>query len=64
MYFRREMELDGGIIGPLRIQEPFALRQVDNVAILVLGDIRMFETGELLQLFGVRTGDPAGLIER
>ena len=43
---RSKMELDGRVVGTLRIQEPFALGQIDEVSILVLGDIGVFEPGE------------------
>jgi len=61
---RGEMELDRGVVGPLGIQKPFALGQIDGVAVFVVGDIGVFEPGEILQLPRVFTGDPAGLVKR
>ena len=63
MDLRGEMELDPGIIGPFRIQEPFALRQIDQVSIFVLGDIGVFEPGKIFQLPRIVARYPAGLIE-
>jgi hypothetical protein len=63
MDLRSKMKFDLRVIGPFRIQKPFALRQINQVAVLVFGDIGMFKTGKILQLFGVFAGDPAGLIK-
>src|SRR5262249_50963977 len=64
MNFRSKMEFDRRIVGALSIEEPFALCEVYEEAVLVLGDIRMFEPDEVLQFLRVRTGNPAGLVER
>ena len=52
------------VIGSFRIQEPFALGEVDQVAILIVGDIGVLETDKVFQLFGIGTGEPAGLEKR
>jgi adenylosuccinate lyase len=59
-----KMKPDLGIIGAFGIQEPFALGEIHEVAILIFGDIGMFEPRKILQFLRVFAGDPAGFIER
>ena len=58
------MKLDIGIIGDLGIQEPFALRQVNDVPVLVFGDVGLLEAGKFFQLFGISAREPGGFIKR
>ena len=58
------MELDLGVICPLRIQKPFTLSKIYQVTILVRSDIAMFEPGELFQFLRVFARNPAGFVER
>lgn len=43
MYLGGKMESYLGVVGPFRIQEPLALREIDQVSVFVLCDIGMFE---------------------
>ena len=63
MYLRGKMEFDVGVVDPFGIQEPFALRQVDRIAVFILRNIGVLETGKVLQFFGIRAGDPAGFVK-
>ena len=64
MYLGGKVEFYRRIVRPFRIQKPLALRQVDQVTILIRRDISVLETGKILQLFRVLAGDPAGLVKR
>src|SRR3954468_13629818 len=64
MYLARKMKLDPRVIGSLGIQEPLALCEVNEVAVFVAGDIVGLEFNELVKLFGIIAGNPAGLIKR
>ena len=50
MYFRCKMKPDFRVIIPFCIQEPFGLRQVNQVAIFIFGYIRLFETDKLIAI--------------
>ena len=59
-----EVKLNIRVVLALRIQEPFALGQVHQVPILIRSNIATLEAGEIIQLFGIGTGDPAGFVIR
>ena len=59
-----EMEFNIRIILPLGIEEPFALCQVNRVAVLVFTGIALFKAQEIFQFFLVFAGKPACLIKR
>jgi hypothetical protein len=44
--FGGKVKLNIRIIVDLRIQEPFTLRQVNHMSVLILGNIGLFEAGE------------------
>ena len=64
MYFRRKMKFNIGVVGLLRIQEPFALRQVHRVTVLVFRRIGLLEAEKILQFLRVPGGQPASLVKR
>src|SRR6202035_1432881 len=64
MDLRGEVKFDFRVVGPLRIEEPFALGQVYGIAVFVYAYIGVFETGELFQFRRVFTSDPASFEKR
>ena len=64
MYFTGIMKLNLRVIRFLRIEEPFALGQVNRMTILILGRVGLFEAQEVMQFAGILTGQPAGFIKR
>src|SRR4030095_3924971 len=57
------MKLNLRVIGSFCIQEPFALRKVYGMTVLIFGYI-ILETHEFFQLFWINAGYPASLIIR
>jgi hypothetical protein len=64
VYFRSEVKLYVGVIGPLRVQEPFALCEVHQVTVLIFCDVCRLEADEILELLIVLACDPASLVKR
>src|ERR1017187_5383788 len=63
MNFRCKMKFNFGVIISLRIQIPFALSEVNQISVFIFGNIRVFETDKIFQLFFVFTRYPASLIK-
>ena len=53
MYLTAKMKLNVGIVLPFRIEEPFTLREVYQVAILILRDISLLIAGKIFQFLWV-----------
>src|SRR6188768_2769351 len=63
MHFTREMKLDPGIIISFCIQEPFTLRQVNDMAVFIYTCVRSFKSCKLFHLFRILTCYPACFIK-
>src|SRR4051794_8029240 len=64
MNLRSKMKLYFRVVIAFGIEEPFALRKIDQVAIFVLCNIGGFKTDKFFQLFRIGAADPAGLVKR
>ena len=58
-----KMKFNIRIVRSFRVQEPFALRQINKMPVFIFCDIRMFIAYKIFQLFRVFAGDPAGFIK-
>ena len=57
-----EVEFNIGIVLPLSVEEPFALREIHQIPVFILHDIRLFETDKIIN-FLLIAGDPACFIK-
>jgi hypothetical protein len=64
MNFTRKMKLDIRIVLHFRIEEPFALGEVNGMTVFVFCRVLLFETQEIVQLGLVGAGKPAGFVKR
>src|SRR4051812_6590294 len=63
MYLRSKMKLYFRVIGPLSVQIPFRLRQVNQVPVFIRYNICLFKADKVFDLL-FRTSNPACLVER
>ena len=63
MDFRTKVKLDIRIVIHLGIQEPLALRKVNEMPVFVGHYITGFEAGKIIKLSLILTGDPAGFVK-